>query len=220
MALTISGYVQKLFNVAQGAVQELRLTSVGSLAMAQTELQQVELVRTGRLFKGGTGIIANGIAPDTAIPTTTAKLALFNGEADGGRTYFVDHLAFSLGSGTPTAGASLLVGVSNGKIATPVSAMATGYGVGPASGLTKHKSAALFGTAVTMPAGTVWDLVGASFQLAAANVGQGDQPFEIRGGIAIPPGYALGFSILSGTGTTPLYLVGCRWAELETTLDT
>jgi hypothetical protein len=216
--MRLSGIVQKLFRVEQGSDQEFRLTSMGSLAAAQTELPCVELVRTGRMFKGGCGIIANGIAPDTAIPTTTAKLALFN--ADESRTIFLDHLAFSIGSGTPTAGASLLVGVSNGKIATPVAAMATGYGVGPASGLTKHKSAALWGTAITMPAGTVWDLAGANMQLAAANVGQGDVPLELRGAIAIPPGYAAGFSILSGAGTTPLYLLGARWAELEVALET
>jgi hypothetical protein len=123
-------------------------------------------------------------------------------------------------SGTAAAGASLLAAVSNGKLATPVSTMATGYGVGPASGLTKHKSAALFGAAVTMPANTVWDVLAANAQAAAANVGQGDGPYEVRGGIAIPPGYALGLSVLSGAGTTPLYGIGLRWAELEVDLET
>jgi hypothetical protein len=218
--MRLSGIVQKAFKVQQGSDQEVRLTSMGSVAMAQTELPQVELARIGRMFKGGTGIIANGIAPVAAIPTTTATLALYNGEPDTGRTLFIDALSFALGSGTPAAGAALFAAVSNGKLATAVAAMATGYGVGPTTGLTKHKSAALFGAAITFPAGTVWDLVGASQQLAAANVGQGDQPFELRGSIAVPPGYALGLAILSGAGTTPLYMVGARWAEIEVDLDT
>lgn len=218
--MRLSGVVQKMFKVQQGADQELRLTSMGSLSVAQAELPMVEAVRTGRFFKGGCGIIANAIAPDTAIPTTSAALALFNGEPDGGRTIFIEALSFALLSGTAAAGAALFAAVSNGKLATAVSAMATGYGVGPASGLTKHKSAALFGTGITLPASSVWDLIGANFQLAAANVGQGDQPFEIRGGIAIPPGYALGLSVVSGAGTTPKYGIGVRFAELEVDLET
>lgn len=217
--MRLSGVVQKLFHVYPGSDQEVRMTSVGSMAIGQTELPQVELSRTGRMFKGGCGIIANGIAPVAAIPTTTATLALYNAEADTGRTIFLDAVSVALLSGTPAAGLSVFAAVSNGKVATPVSAMATGYGVGPASGLTRHKSAALFGTAVTMPAGTVWDLVGASLQTAAANVGQGDGPWEVRGGIAVPPGYALGLAILSGAGTTPLYGFGLRWAELEVDLE-
>lgn len=218
--MRMSGVVQKLFKVNQGADQELRITSMNSVAIGQTELQQVELARTGRLFKGGTGIIANGIAPVAAIPTTTATLALYNAEADTGRTLFIDHLAVALGSGTPAAGLAVFAAISNGKLATAIASMATGYGVGPASGATKHKSAALWGAGVTMPAGTVWDLLGGTLQPAAANIGQGDQCFEIRGGLAVPPGYALGLAILSGAGTTPLYVVGARWAELEVDIET
>lgn len=218
--MRMSGLVQKLFKVAQGADQEIRLTSVQSVAVAQTELIGVELARTGRMFVGGTQVIANGIAPDTAIPTTTAKLALYNAEPDGGRTLFLDRVHFGLGSGTPAAGATLFLAVSNGKIGTPVASMASNYAVGPASGFTKHKSAALWGAAVTLPASSVWHSVIGGYQLAAANVGQGDQPYYCEGGIAVPPGYALAFSILSGAGTTPLYYVGARWAELEVDLDT
>jgi hypothetical protein len=218
--MRLSGIVQKAFRVAQGSDQEVRITSFSSLAIAQTELPQVELARVGRMFKGGLGIIANGIAPVQAIPTTTATLALYNGEPDSGRTIFLDSLAIALVSGTPAAGLSVLAAVSNGKLATPVSAMATGYGAGPVTGLTRHKSAALFGTAITFPAGTVWDVLAANAQAAAANVGQGDGPYEIRGGIAVPPGYALGLAVLSGAGTTPLYGIGLRWAEIDVDLDT
>lgn len=216
----VGGIVQKLFKVAQGADQEHRMTSVGSLAVAQTELAQVELTRTGRMFVGGVQLLANAIAPDATMPTTTLKQGLFNGEPDGGRTYFIDHLSFSVASGTPAAGASLFATISNGKLATALTSMATGFGVGPASGFTKHKSAALWGTALTFPAGSIFHLIGANLQLAAANVGMGDQPYELRGGLAIPPGYAMGLVVLSGAGTTPLYITGARWAELEVDLET
>jgi hypothetical protein len=140
--MRLSGIVQKMFKVTKAPTRRCGSPRWGRLAMAQSELQQVELVRTGRMFKGGTGIIANAIAPEQAIPTTTALIALFNGEPDGGRTYFIDHLAFSLLSGTAAAGASLFAAVSAGKIASPPSAMATGLRRGSGN---RHAEACLAG---------------------------------------------------------------------------
>lgn len=196
-----------------------RATVLGSQAIAQTELPLVELSRAGSFFVGGLQLAANAIAPDAALPTTTAKLALFNGEADGGKALFIDHLHFFLTTGTAAAGATLWVAVSRGKLATAVTADTTGFGSGPAYGRTNASTSARWGAAVTLPASTIWHSVGGSFQAAAANFGQSDQPFEIRGGICVPPGYALGFAVLSGAGTTPLYGVSARWAELETDLQ-
>lgn len=198
---------------------EHRGTPLLSLAVAQTELEQLELARSGRMFHGGLQLAANGIAPDTALPTTTAKLVLFNSESDGGKIISLDHLHVFVVSGTPAAGMTLWVAISKGKLGTPVSAMATGFGAGPTNGKEGVSSIARFGTAVTMPTGTIWSSRGGSFQLAAANFGQSDQPFEVRGSLVIPPGYALGVAILSGAGTTPLYGVSARWAELETDVE-
>jgi hypothetical protein len=198
---------------------EHRGTPLLSLAVAQTELEQLELARSGRMFHGGLQLAANGIAPDTALPTTTAKLALFNADSDGGKLIALDHLHVFLVSGTPAAGMTLWICVSNGKLATAVAAMATGFGAGPTNGKAGVASIARFGTAVTLPAGTIWSSRGGAFQLAAANFGQSDQPFEMRGSIVVPPGYAMGLAVLSGAGTTPLYGVSARWAELETDIE-
>lgn len=200
----------------QGNGSELfnRLTTNQSLAVATVEPWLAEAARAGRRFGGGNQIIANGIAPVTAIPTTTATLALYNGEADGGRSYFVDHIMFWLGSGTPTAGGILMVGLSQAKIAAAV-AMATGYGKASlsAGGLS---SLATFGTAVTLTGTPSWVGMQGSMQLAAANVGQSAQSNpSMWGGICIKPGFALGFAILSGTGTSPLYGISCTWTELD-----
>jgi hypothetical protein len=198
---------------------EHRGTPLGSLGIAQTELEQLELARSGRMFHGGLQLAANGIAPDTALPTTTAKLALYNSASDGGRILCIDHLHVFVVSGTPAAGLTLWVCISNGKLATAVGAMATGFGAGPTNGQAAAASFARWGTAVTLPAGTIWSSSGGSFQLAAANFGQSDQPFEVRGSLVIPPGYAMGVAILSGAGTTPLYGVSARWAEVETDVE-
>lgn len=204
-----------------GAVSALRLTNVESVAMAQVEGANTECARAGRRFFGGNQIIANGIAPVTAIPTTTATLALFNAEADGGNSLCIDRLGFWLGSGTPTAGATLLATVSPSKIATAPTVNATGYGSASASG-SSRQTKARWATGVTLPSSPnapAWVQIISTFQLAAANVGQGDNWVELLGGILVPPGYAAGFAILSGTGTTPLYGVSCAWNELELELE-
>lgn len=210
---------QRYFKGANNNKQELRGTILGSLAIAQIELPQVELVRAGKLFHGGLQLAANGIAPDTALPTTTAKIALFNGEQDGGKAYFMDLLHFFLVSGTAAAGATLWACVSKGKLATAIGAMTAGFDVAPANGRTNTASAARWGAAVTLPAGTVWHSLGSTLQAAAANFGQGDQGYELRGGLCVPPGHAMGLAIITGAGTAPLYGVSARWAELETDLE-
>jgi hypothetical protein len=214
---SLKGIINRFVKGANRDEQELRLTALGSLAVAQTEPPLVEVTRAANRFYGGLQLAANGIAPDTALPTTTAKLVLYNGESDGGRGYYVDHLHHFLISGTAAAGSTLWVCVSNGKIATPVAANVTGFNSQSASGSGATK--AKWGTAATLPAGTVWFSVGGSFQLAAANVGQSDQPLNLRGGICIPPGYAMGLAVFSGAGTTPLYGHSAAWSELETDLE-
>lgn len=207
-------------NAYAKGLETLRLTQFESQAIAMVEDPKIEVTRAGRRFHGGNQIIANGIAPVTAIPTTTATLALFNAEDPGGMALCIDKVNFWLGSGTPTAGATLLATVSTKKIATPPSAMATGYGLQSASGSTRT-SKALWTTAVTLPSPPVpaWHALISTFQLAAANVGQGDGWIELNGGLIVPPGYAAGFAILSGTGTAPLYGVSASWTELELELE-
>ena len=162
-----------------------RSTTLGSLAVAQAEAPNTDRARAGRRFHGGCGIIANAIAPVQAIPTTTATLALYN--ANDTLALAIDRLAIWLASGTAAAGLTLLACVSPAKVATPVTANATGYSSGPtrAGG---PSSGAFWGTAVTLPAGAVWVPILSNFQLAAANVGQGDQAANLFGSLIVPPG--------------------------------
>lgn len=204
-------------NALGGSPKALRLTGVESLAVTQVEPSGFEISRSGRRFIGGTQIIANGIAPVAAIPTTTASLALYNGEQAGGKSLAIEQLGFFLGSGTPAAGATLLACVSPRAIVTAPTAMATGYGVQSASG--SGASKALWATGVTIPAGAAWFQVASTQQLAAANVGQGDNVVALDGKLVVPPGFALGLVILSGAGTTPLYGVSSVHSEIEAELE-
>jgi hypothetical protein len=206
-----------------GSPHKARMTDHQSLVVASMELPKMELARAGKLFQGGNQIIANGIAPVTAIPTTTATLLLYNSADAGGTSLVIDRIGFWLGSGTPTAGATLLGAVSTSAIVTAPTAHGTGYGVQSQSGSGLAQSRALWTTAATMPSMTnrapAWMQIQSTFQLAAANVGQGDWYSEMWGSLIVPPKYGLGLAILSGTGTTPLYGVSATWAELQLSLE-
>lgn len=219
--MNLAGYVRRFGFFGPGAQREMRLTGIESLSVAQVEDTKAELARAGRRFGGGNQIIANGIAPVSAIPTTTATLALFNGEDSGGRSLIIDRICFWLGSGTPAAGATLFATVSPSKIATPPTANATGYGSQSLSG-SSMRTKAVWATGVTvpsMPAAPNWIAIQSTFQLAAANVGQGDTYSEMSGALVVPPQYALGFGILSGAGTTPLYGISVTWSETALDLE-
>lgn len=213
MNLELFGRIRRSIRGGNSGTVPLRLTQHESVAVAQYEPPYLETSRAGLHFAGGTQVIANGIAPVAAIPTTTATLGIYNRAEDGGSSLFIDHLGFFLGSGTPAAGATMLAAVSNGKIAAAsIPSAASNYSSQCLS--TVGKSAvAVWATALTIPAGSSWFQVLSTFQLAAANVGQGDYVALPGRGILIPPGYALGIAILSGAGTTPLYSVSAQWIE-------
>lgn len=219
MELTLLGKISRYVRGGNGDREPLSLTQNGALRIAQLEPDGLEIARGGFDFVGGTQVIANGIAPVSAIPTTTATLALYNTSEDTGYSLFVDQVSFALGSGTAAAGATLFLALSNGKIAAAnIPAAASNYSSQCLSTLGKT-SVARWGTAVTFPAGSAWFQATSTFQLAAANVGQGDAPAKFTRGILVPPGYALGFGILSGAGTSPLYSVSAKWVELALDIE-
>jgi hypothetical protein len=139
-----------------------------------------------------------------------------NDTAGSGLSLLLDWLDVFLGSGTAAAGMTVMAAI--GKPTNPPTANPTGYGISSLSGSARG-SKALWGSALTLPAGVNWSALSSSFQLAAANVGQGDNPLDLGGRLMVPPGYALCLAILSGAGTTPLYGVSAQWAELEVDVE-
>lgn len=222
MEVSLLGQAYRIAKAGLDTVEQVRQTIIRSQAVAQVEDPRAELARSGRRFSGGNQIIVNGIAPVAAIPTTTATIALVNMEDPGGLAIIVNRVSFWLGSGTPAAGATLFAAISPIKIVTLPTTMATGWGWGSSSG-SSRTSKALWATAVTMPNPSnrpiAWVALSSSLQAAAANVGQGDNPIDIEGQLLIPPGYALGFGILSGAGTTPLYGISVSASETESDLE-
>lgn len=222
MDLKLNGLAYRIAKAGIDTTREARQTLLRSLAMAQVEDPRSELARAGRRFAGGNQIIANGIAPVAAIPTTTATVALVNMEDPGGLVIHLNRVTCWLGSGTPAAGATLLAAISPIKLVTLPTTMATGWGMGSLSG-SSQSTKSLWATAVTMPSPgskpIAWFALASSLQPAAANVGQGDNPIDMEGQICIPPGYACGFTVLSGAGTTPLYGISVTTSEMESDLE-
>lgn len=168
------------------------------------------LNQKGKLFQGAHTV---GLAPVTAIPTTTAVIALVNTNGDGGESLIIRSVSTFLVSGTPTASGTLLAGVSVGKIASlPTAHMSNSYSA-PCRGRASASNA--FFQASTLPATAVWAPIQNFVMLAAATIGQG--PYGARqmfdGEFIIPPGHAFHLAVFSGTGTTPLYGHGITWGE-------
>ena len=213
MALSFKGIVSRFSKQGNGSELAVRLTSNGSVAVAQTEPYGLEMARAGRRFYGGCQAAASGVAPVTAFPTTTAALVLFNGEDQGsGICYYVDELSVTLGSGTAAAGMALWALLTSAKIAAPTAA--SNYSSQSAS-MGSKTTKAVWGTAITV-AGAWRSVAGAGADwAAAANFGQSIGMNPIPQGFLVKPGYALGLTVLSGTGTTPLYTIHAGWTEVE-----
>lgn len=212
--MNLSGLIsrfQRQGNNLDGA--PIRLTTLASLAIAQVEPPYLETARSGRRMHGGTQTIAAAVAPVQAIPTTTAAIALYNSDTAGnGLSLVVDWLNVFLASGTAAAGLSVLATIA--KPAAAPAANVASYASGSLSNASRT-SKAVWATALVMAGAPVWSALNSSFQPAGANAGQGDNPLDLGGRLIVPPGFALGLSILSGVGTTPLYGVSAQWAELE-----
>ena len=188
-----------------------RLTGWLSLAVAQVEAERQERARAGRMF-AGMGKAA-GTAPVSAMPTTTAMDFLWN--ADPNRAYVIESIDYMLLSGTMTVGATVVA------IVTPITGtlptLATGSLITnlSAGGL---MSKGLFAAAYTIPtpAGTVqWGIVPQTSNPGGAGSVGGMISCVVDGGIIIPPGRGLGLSVISGTGTSPLFVANVTWHEAE-----
>lgn len=171
----------------------------------------------GQRFCAGLQLLSSGIAPKQAIPSLSPTLCLYNG--DSSQSYVVRYIHKWLASGTAAAGSTLLVALSPNALSPVPTQNATNFKIqklGPSS--TSETSSALLASGVTLPnspQAPVWISICSDFQLAAANLGQGDAVTNLNGMIVIPPGYGMGIDIISGSGSSPLYGVTVVWDEVN-----
>lgn len=214
--------VSRYSKISNGTRAWQRATGLGSLAVAEVELSRTELARAGRYIHGGAQIIANMVAPVQAIPTTTPQIGLYNGNAND--SLCIDYVTGPiLGSGTAAAGNGMYIGFSTQTSAGTIPvANTTGWTSVSGGGSTSRRSLTFWNTGVTFTAAqTSWIQVsGGGLLLAAANVGQGIPTVTYyNGSIIVPPGYNVGFCVLGGAGTSPLYGHSVGWAEVPLDIE-
>lgn len=216
--MILEGVYRRFVGLKGGkAPLDIRLTAQESVAIGQVELPNMEMSRAGRRFWLGNSAAITGIAPVAALPTTTATWLLWN--ADPTATYFFEELGFYLTSGTPAAAGAALVAL----VQAPAQVGANYAGVAISSmsnGARQSKAILKQNITITQPAAPNWyplnDISAPAIVFPAA---AGVQARNIQGAIAVPPGQGLAMTILSGTGTTPLFAPFARWVEQETDME-
>ena len=172
-------------------------------------------------------VMGNGstfLAPVTAVPTTALTMALYNPAA--GRKLLVKEASYFLASGTPTASSALFATVTSVPQARPT--LSTGANGGYASTVISALNGAgapgdtraLFINAIT---GTgpqaAWVMLGATpsgLGLASATlIGHGGVFDLSRYEFVVKEGHMLGITVLSGTGTTPLFGFGLLFEDVD-----
>ena len=203
--------LKTLSEVSTGA----RLTGFLSTAVGQVEAERQERTRAGRMFRG-MGLAA-GAGPVTAMPTTTAKDFLWN--QDPNRSLIIESVDYFILTGTTAIGATIVA------IVTPITGtlptLSTGSIIANSSagGLV---SKAMFAAAYTIPTPvgtTQWGILTQTSQPGGIGAVGAVFSCDVRGGLIVPPGRGLGLSVISGTGSTPIFVCNVTWHEAELDLE-
>lgn len=180
-----------------------------------------EIVKIGRAFETHT---VTAVASAQALPTTTAMLSIWNGEADGGRSLIIDR-AWGLRIASTTAiasQASLLGCLGQTRVAT----------LGAVSGLPKNAlngfgssdtKAVSYLTAVALDAVTGvtnnWRVLpgqtgGAKISAGAATVGGDFVNADVNGRIIVPPGRVFAVHVMAPLAAET-FIAGIEWHEKQ-----
>lgn len=219
----IGGIVRRFFGGGRqttGTPAQLGGDFTGALGLSQVLPPRALGAAAGRRFGAVNGNGSTFLAPVTAVPTTTLTMALWNGESDGGKSYFIESVFAFLASGTPDVGGALLACVTLDKQAANPTAYA-GTVISGLSGKQGGASKARFVNNITAVGGTpAWQLLDRQPAIpATAKIAAGAFLADVQGSIVLPPGYMLGLTVLAGAGTTPLFGFGASWLEVEADLE-
>jgi len=200
--------------------EQFRSTDNLSLAVDLTNPALVELARLGKIFSANTGA-GTAKAPDTALPTTTAVWALWNGNATGSTPctcLVILQIASHAVSGTLGLGMGLVAGMST---VTQVATTAYSSAVQATStmGASTTASKAIFSNNVTLAGAPCWIPLAGRDTPAAVEVGAVLASGPLNGLFVVPPGYALGASVVAPVGTSALFGMTFTWAEIPLTLN-
>lgn len=215
MLIKIAGRVRGLFagNYPENREDEqFHLNNRGDQLVAQGLPERTEIVRLGDSWQT---MLASGVAPLTAVPTTTAALVLWNGEGANGKSYVIDSVFNTEGvvDATQSNMASLMVMVGRPPVATPTDAA---LAIRSLSGRNAYS-----GRARTVVGGTVindgWFPAGTSAPSAAAAAGSAWKTLDwnLNGLYIIPPGGSFNLHAVKVAATAAQCFIGVRWHEVQ-----
>lgn len=215
MLIKIAGRVRGLFagNYPENREDEqFHLNSRGDQLVAQTLPERTEIVRLGDSWQV---MLASGVAPLTAIPTTTAGLTLWNGEAANGKSYIIDAVFCTEGvvDATQSNMTSLFVMLQRPPVTAPTDAA---LAIRSLSGRQAYA-----GRARTVAGGTVvndgWFPAGTSAPAAAAAAGSAWKTLDwpLNGLYIIPPGGSFNIHAAKAAATAAQCFIGVRWHEAQ-----
>jgi hypothetical protein len=208
-------HVSPLPTIPPGTSYSASISAQGGLRVSNVDPAYASLAINGSTYALSAGVVANAKVPITDFGTTTAAWALYNGSATGAGGYAVIPLFISLhlASGTAAVGATLLAGMSTAAQSSAVTSNTGIVGPKSLSGSSARTSLATLGGAVTLAGAPAWVPIAAVQNPAATTPGSG-VVVDVQGMFVIPPSFALGITVLSGTGTTAKWAVSVIYAEI------
>lgn len=213
----MAGSVNAIVAVGTGSGPlQMELSRLKALRVTMLESWGFELGRVARSFVAGTNIIANAVAPVTAIPTTTAAWVLNNANAAGsGKLLHIKAVGLFYASGTAGAdGAALMGGVTPTVLATQLTANGTGHNTQATRGFGAVNH--YMDVSKTVPSGIAWGLLAPSTYIGAATVTGLAMMADVRHlGLVVPPQFAFAASALGDTGTTAKYGITVWYDEID-----
>jgi len=199
-------------NYAEGqADQQFEMNNRGDMCVVQALPERTELVRMGSSYFS----VGTGVAPVTAIPSTGAHFSLWNGEADGGKSYIIDAVGTVI---TTSAGAAINLGICGqlnlGKVTNPAGAVA----IKSLSGKLNYGGLGNCKASVTVTNDSAWLPLGNTVVCANTANLMLNVHYELYGRIIIPPGGL--FSLVSlcnaaGSAVCTPYMI---WHEVQLVL--
>lgn len=181
----------------------------GAQRIAQVDAEGSELTRAGRRFHLGISATPTGIAPIQAIATTAAQWTIFNTSITDTLTF--ESIGVLLASGTAAAGINVMACI----FTTPAqSGLATGITIANANGGTRASSAAVkSAVTITAPTAPTWFHVAKSDSANTGVLSVAAINTDLKGRLMVPPLSGLGIYVLSGAGTSPLFVPVASWTE-------
>jgi hypothetical protein len=199
----------------QDADMQLTTTPQGELLASQGTAPYESIVATGRSFCIGN---TAAVAAVVAIPSTAVMLALYNSDADGGRSLIIDWVAASGVAKTAAAGQAQLLGlIGQVRETAPTNSALVAKKLNGFGTTDTRATSIVGGTALPATTGIAanWLPLGPSigFPGAAATPGHGLWA-PVDGRIIVPPGRYFAMHVLADVvGST---FVGCiAWHERQ-----